>query len=739
MAITTRHALAGCHCVWHDTQCDLTVHTWLKSTQAYFKWSDVEPTEGNYNWTLFDNRILNRLEGQGDTYVYLQINAKWPSWIFNYIAQGNFLNDRGDNPPQFWDQDYIDIYEGFIAALASHINAASYKDQVWMVRAQANAYNPESINPSGHWSYTHYIPTASGHRVNTNYSHTTGDDYAKAIIQKYYTEFNSLGILICGKTFGSEWGYDISDYIVDTIGAHVFQTNETPNSLYREHMLRQCKTRKEARGFSEPNNWSGHWLPSVPRVQVMWWSALTALHQGIEWVSFYESDAVSTAFSDVFDFVNKYAGYLYAPADSPGAWIAFTGVSTRYWKDLGGCREFLISILNESSHSSLYNYSASQFDNSALNPYDVSTTNLGPTSQKEGVWALAIATDPIQLDLDSTFVGSLTGNITLRVTFRNDSSSGHVYVKYEDGDGNEVTITHNMASQAQWVTRETVVTSYRFTGGLTGGADILIDSDVAAKIHMLEVIKEGEAPAVYKNDADLEALWLFEEAGTRHDDTDNDNDLGDNNTVARTTTHKEGSYAADFERGNSEYLNIADASQTGLDITGNLSIVGWIRPESIGNALMMIAKYNTSNNNRSYQIQIQADGTVRGLLSSNGTAYVDAVGGTTLQAATWYHVAMVYNGTDIRMYLDGSLDTNGADNPQTYSSGIYSSSAQVCVGSRSNVGNYYDGIIDELAIFSRALSADEVASIYQSGIQDVLDRAARIFSAEGIHSRSVVG
>jgi hypothetical protein len=229
--------------------------------------------------------------------------------------------------------------------------------------------------------------------------------------------------------------------------------------------------------------------------------------------------------------------------------------------------------------------------------------------------------------------------------------------------------------------------------------------------------------AVYKNDANLQGLWLLEEtSGTRYDDTANNNDLTDVNTVGYSSDRKEGVYSADFERSNSEYLNIDDGDQTGLDITGDLSIVAWIKPESLSDATghAFVSKYFTGTADRSYifwTYKIGSDYYVRCNLSSNGSGSTAATGATALSAGTWYHIGVVYNGTDIRVYVDGSLDTNGASNPATYSSGIHSGIAPFRLGVHGGSIWLYDGLMDEVAIFDRALSAAEISSIYTDGIR----------------------
>jgi hypothetical protein len=228
----------------------------------------------------------------------------------------------------------------------------------------------------------------------------------------------------------------------------------------------------------------------------------------------------------------------------------------------------------------------------------------------------------------------------------------------------------------------------------------------------------------YAQDANIISWWYLDESSvTRYDGSGNNNDLTDNNTVTSYSTTnqsvKEGAAAASFVRANSETLSITDASQTGLDITGDITLVAWIRPTSLANDVGIVGKTD-GGPNRSYYLYIEAAGpTLKAKVSETGGGAAQPYGAITLSVDTWYHAALVYNSTDIRLYLNGSLDTNGANNPLSYSSGIYNGTASFAIGSRGNVDDYFDGQIDEVAVFNRALSAHEIKEIYEKGLNGV--------------------
>ena len=221
------------------------------------------------------------------------------------------------------------------------------------------------------------------------------------------------------------------------------------------------------------------------------------------------------------------------------------------------------------------------------------------------------------------------------------------------------------------------------------------------------------------SDTALAGLWHLEEEGTsiRYDSSAKGNHLsvsaGD--TINRSTDAMQGLYSADFEKDDSEFLFITDAGQTGLDITGNITVSVWVKPESLTGMHNMVAKWKEAGPDRGYALYRSTTDVVIFDLSNNGStenyAYTP-VGQLTVGA--WTHVAGVYNGTDIRIYINGVLSANGSHNPQAYSSGIHNTDASFTIGSVSDPGFYFDGLIDEVAIYNRALSASEIAGIYAS-------------------------
>jgi hypothetical protein len=87
-------------------------------------------------------------------------------------------------------------------------------------------------------------------------------------------------------------------------------------------------------------------------------------------------------------------------------------------------------------------------------------------------------------------------------------------------------------------------------------------------------------------------------------------------------------------------------------------------------------------------------------ITVGGTKYV-VVGSTVLNDGRWHHVAMTYDGTELRLFVDGLLEGS----PLAVSGVLSKSQSALQIGIRDQ---YFYGDIDEVALYNRALTATEV-------------------------------
>lgn len=215
----------------------------------------------------------------------------------------------------------------------------------------------------------------------------------------------------------------------------------------------------------------------------------------------------------------------------------------------------------------------------------------------------------------------------------------------------------------------------------------------------------------------LVSYWKMDEASGNRADSHGANTLTDNNTVlAGTGIIGNG---GDFESTNSEYLSILDVTQSGLDITGDLSISFWFNAESLvdSTSYAILQKWETV---RSFLFRIDVTaGSVRNLLvaiSASGTSVGQTTGTkdlSTVNTGTLYHLVCVYTAAAGTVTVYKNASSLGDITSQNTS--IANSAAAFEIGGSGIGGNYFDGIIDEVGIWSRVLTSGEVTSLYNGG------------------------
>lgn len=211
----------------------------------------------------------------------------------------------------------------------------------------------------------------------------------------------------------------------------------------------------------------------------------------------------------------------------------------------------------------------------------------------------------------------------------------------------------------------------------------------------------------------LVGYWeLGESSGTRVD-SKSTRDLTDNNTVLNAVG-KWGN-AADFEQTNSEYLGRASSGLVGFT---SISVQAWVYMESASATYPQIAgAWRDSINNRGWTLC---------LVSGNPYFYVTELGtnastknvtsGIALSTGVWYHLVGTFDGStgDIALYVNNTAYTS-----TSALTGTYSSTAEFRIGHNEWFGNrgdgYWDGLIDEVGVWSKKLSASEVSDLYNGG------------------------
>ena len=173
------------------------------------------------------------------------------------------------------------------------------------------------------------------------------------------------------------------------------------------------------------------------------------------------------------------------------------------------------------------------------------------------------------------------------------------------------------------------------------------------------------------------------------------------------------SFSAEFD-GTDDYISLGTLS--GFNSASALSVGFWINlKDYAGSTVEVPFSSGTSTSNRvafylnsSSQLRWGIDGSVNNcilnLASPTDYRSTDA----------WHHVLGTYDGTTITLYFDGSQvasTTNGVPSATQSTAGNNGSIAKAGWGS-----NYFDGLLDNLAIWNASLDGEDASSLYNNGM-----------------------
>lgn len=210
---------------------------------------------------------------------------------------------------------------------------------------------------------------------------------------------------------------------------------------------------------------------------------------------------------------------------------------------------------------------------------------------------------------------------------------------------------------------------------------------------------------------DLVSWWgLDETTGTRAD-AHGANDL----TPANAPSFSAGKHgnAVDLESTSLQYL---DEGGTSTDLQGadtDFSLVVWANAESLPSTFPTIVSCAADSSTLDYSLLYNhLSGRLEFYVNSGSTNYyAQASTFGAPSTATWYMIYCEYDGTTNTIGIsvnNGTLDT--AAGPSTVNS-----TGRFLIGAHFGAGRYWDGLVDEVAFYSRKLSADERTSMYASG------------------------
>lgn len=212
----------------------------------------------------------------------------------------------------------------------------------------------------------------------------------------------------------------------------------------------------------------------------------------------------------------------------------------------------------------------------------------------------------------------------------------------------------------------------------------------------------------------LVAYWTLNEqsdgsgAVTRNDSVGS-NHLTDTNTTP-SAAGKVGN-GANCQAGNSEYLTRADTADLSFaDESVTLSL--WVKYTTTGTTRRLLGKGTgvVAASQYAYVVQHASNGATYWIVS-DGT-HTDSVNTAALNTSTWYHIVMYYDADNDEL---GIIVNDGTPVTKAFTYGLHDEAAAFYLGAGPGAVNPLDGILDEVGIWRRVLTASEITSLYNGG------------------------
>jgi hypothetical protein len=196
----------------------------------------------------------------------------------------------------------------------------------------------------------------------------------------------------------------------------------------------------------------------------------------------------------------------------------------------------------------------------------------------------------------------------------------------------------------------------------------------------------------------LVGAWGFNEAtGTTVADASGNGNTGAVSGATRSTAGRFGG-ALSFD-GSNDLVTVPDANS--LDLRTSMTLSAWVRPTAGGGWRTVVLKEQPGQ--LVYALYSSTD-------SNRPSGHVFTTGDLGLQgpavlpANAWSHLAMTWDGLTVRVYVNGSQVASGA-----LAGTAAASASPLRIGGNSVWGEWFAGLIDEVRVYNRALTAAEIA------------------------------
>ena len=161
--------------------------------------------------------------------------------------------------------------------------------------------------------------------------------------------------------------------------------------------------------------------------------------------------------------------------------------------------------------------------------------------------------------------------------------------------------------------------------------------------------------------------------------------------------------------GTSSSINIGNRSFVG----NYFSLCGWFKPTSLSSTRCLIDAQGTETDNNRIVVELSG-GKLKVTLNdsnydSNSNKKVYS-GSTTLSTNIWYHYTITWDGTTLKLYINGNEETPTKTDDDSIT--LTNTNRLIFFGAYTSYINFYSGMIDDFRFYSDVLTSSEIGTLY---------------------------
>ena len=162
--------------------------------------------------------------------------------------------------------------------------------------------------------------------------------------------------------------------------------------------------------------------------------------------------------------------------------------------------------------------------------------------------------------------------------------------------------------------------------------------------------------------------------------------------------------------GKGDFVHLANESN--FDFTGEVTVTAWIKVNRFDKEWQtIVAKGDSAWRLQRNQNTNALEFACTGLQIPNGSQYGGLYGNKAVNDGKWHHVAGLYDGEKMYIYIDGIVDVS-----QPASGAIATSDHPVFIGENVEMkGRLWNGLIDDVRVYNYALSEGQITALYNEG------------------------